>query len=97
MKREEGTLAGWNIIWWLFKLFGLPITLPWLVYHFYDIMLQKRRKAALGNKVTSCEVFIIFVTSIKYDQNISLNIFLFRDLNILGTHICDILFIRFRL
>ncbi|XP_024878284.1 dehydrogenase/reductase SDR family protein 7-like [Temnothorax curvispinosus] len=50
MKREE-SLAGWNIIWWLFKLFGLPITLPWLVYHFYDIMQQKRRRAALGNKV----------------------------------------------
>jgi len=60
MKREEETLAGWNIIWWLFKLFGLPITLPWLVYHFYDIMQQNRRKAALGNKVTSCEV-IIFI------------------------------------
>ncbi|KAL0120224.1 hypothetical protein PUN28_008111 [Cardiocondyla obscurior] len=51
MKREEETLAGWNIIWWLFKLFGLPITLPWLIYHFYDIMQQKRKKTALGNKV----------------------------------------------
>jgi len=51
MKRQQETLAGWNIIWWLFKLVGLPITLPWLVYHFYDIMQQKRRKAALGNKV----------------------------------------------
>ncbi|KYN36986.1 Dehydrogenase/reductase SDR family protein 7-like protein [Trachymyrmex septentrionalis] len=54
MKNEkEETLAGWKIIWWLFKLFGLPITIPWLVYHFYDIMLQKRKKTALGNKVIS--------------------------------------------
>lgn len=51
MKREEETLAGWKIIWWLFKLFGFPITFPWLVYHLYDIMQEKRRKAALGNKV----------------------------------------------
>ncbi|XP_011881786.1 PREDICTED: dehydrogenase/reductase SDR family protein 7-like [Vollenhovia emeryi] len=50
MKRDE-TLAGWSVIWWLFKLFGLPITLPWLVYHFYDIMQQKRRRSALGSKV----------------------------------------------
>lgn len=57
MKRKEETLMGWNIIWWLFKLFGFPITIPWLVYHFYDIMQQKRRKTALSNKVTSCEVF----------------------------------------
>jgi len=51
MKRQQETLAGWNIIWYLFKLFSLPITIPWLVYHFYDIMQQKRRKAALSNKV----------------------------------------------
>ncbi|XP_011689663.1 PREDICTED: dehydrogenase/reductase SDR family protein 7-like [Wasmannia auropunctata] len=51
MKRAEETLAGWKLIWWLFKLFGLPITIPWLVYHFYDVMQQKRRRAALGNKV----------------------------------------------
>ncbi|KAL6255895.1 hypothetical protein P5V15_013136 [Pogonomyrmex californicus] len=51
MKRQEETLAGWNIVWWLFKLFGLPITIPWLVYHFYDIMQQKRRRSALSNKV----------------------------------------------
>ncbi|XP_011159318.1 dehydrogenase/reductase SDR family protein 7-like [Solenopsis invicta] len=51
MKREEETLMGWNIIWRLFKLFGFPITIPWLIYHFYDIMRQKRMKAALGNKV----------------------------------------------
>lgn len=61
MKRKEETLAGWTVIWWLFKLFGLPITFPWLVYHFYNIMQQKRRKAALGNKVISCEVFKIIV------------------------------------
>ncbi|XP_011644289.1 dehydrogenase/reductase SDR family protein 7-like [Pogonomyrmex barbatus] len=51
MKRQEETLAGWNIVWWLFKLFGLPITIPWLVYHFYDIMQQKRRRSALSKKV----------------------------------------------
>ncbi|XP_072748613.1 dehydrogenase/reductase SDR family protein 7-like [Anoplolepis gracilipes] len=51
MKRQEETLAGWSIIWWLFKLFGLPITIPWLIYHFFDIMQQKRKKATLGNKV----------------------------------------------
>jgi len=66
MKNEkEETLAGWKIIWWLFKLFGLPITIPWLMYHFYDIMLQKRKKTALGNKVISCEVFKKFCYNYK--------------------------------
>jgi len=72
MKREEETLAGWKIIWWLFKLFGFPITIPWLVYHFYDIMQQKRKKAAFSNKVTACEIFLLQVK--KYEQSISLNI-----------------------
>ncbi|KAM0730063.1 Dehydrogenase/reductase SDR family protein 7-like [Formica fusca] len=51
MKRQEETLAGWSIIWWLFKLFGIPITIPWLIYHFIDIVQQKRKRAALSNKV----------------------------------------------
>ncbi|XP_054008597.1 dehydrogenase/reductase SDR family protein 7-like [Hylaeus anthracinus] len=49
MKQE--TLKGWRIIWWLFKLFGFPITIPWLIYHFFDIMQTKRRKATLSGKV----------------------------------------------
>ncbi|KYN02927.1 Dehydrogenase/reductase SDR family protein 7-like protein [Cyphomyrmex costatus] len=52
MKNEkEEALVGWNITWWLFKLFGLPITIPCLVYHFYDIMVQKWKRTALGDKV----------------------------------------------
>ena len=42
---------GWNIIWLFFKLFGLPITFPWLVYHFYNIMQQRRKITALRSKV----------------------------------------------
>lgn len=48
---KQNKLKGWSIIWWLFKLFGLPITIPWLIYHFLDIMQQKRRKATLSGKV----------------------------------------------
>ncbi|EFN72306.1 Dehydrogenase/reductase SDR family protein 7-like [Camponotus floridanus] len=51
IKRQEETLMGWSIMWWLFKLFGLPITIPWLIYHFLDIMQQKRKRAALSSKV----------------------------------------------
>lgn len=32
-------------------MFGLPITIPWLVYHFFVIGQEKRRKAALHGKV----------------------------------------------
>ncbi|XP_014615933.1 PREDICTED: dehydrogenase/reductase SDR family protein 7-like [Polistes canadensis] len=49
--KEKETLKGWYIIWWLFKLIGFPITIPWLLYHFYDIMQQKKEKAVLKNKV----------------------------------------------
>lgn len=59
MKRQEESLAGWNFIWWLFKMFGLPITFPWLIYHFFDIIQLKRRRATLTNKVTHLEIFII--------------------------------------
>ncbi|XP_076232465.1 dehydrogenase/reductase SDR family protein 7-like [Calliopsis andreniformis] len=48
---KQNQLKGWSVIWWLFKLFGLPITLPWLIYHLFDIMQQKRRKATLCGKV----------------------------------------------
>ena len=48
---KPDALKGWRIIWWLFKLFGFPITIPWLIYHFVDIMQHKRRKATLGGKV----------------------------------------------
>ena len=48
---KEESLKGWHLIWWLFKLFGFPITIPWLIYHFFDIIQQKRRKAALSGKV----------------------------------------------
>ena len=48
---KEETLKGWHFIWWLFKLFGFPITIPWLIYHFFDIMQQKRRKSMLHGKV----------------------------------------------
>ena len=48
---KQDALKGWRIIWWLFKLFGFPITIPWLIYHFVDIMQHKRRKTTLGGKV----------------------------------------------
>ncbi|XP_012225368.1 dehydrogenase/reductase SDR family protein 7-like isoform X1 [Linepithema humile] len=51
MKRQEESLAGWSFIWWLFKFFGLPITFPWLIYHFFDIIQLKRKRAALTSKV----------------------------------------------
>ncbi|OAD62781.1 Dehydrogenase/reductase SDR family protein 7-like [Eufriesea mexicana] len=47
----EDTLKGWHLIWWLFKLFGFPIAIPWLIYHFFDIMQLKKRKRALSGKV----------------------------------------------
>ncbi|KAK2580777.1 hypothetical protein KPH14_011512 [Odynerus spinipes] len=50
MKKQE-TLKGWYIVWWLFKLIGFPITIPWLLYHLFDIMQQKKQKSALNNKV----------------------------------------------
>ncbi|XP_078045594.1 dehydrogenase/reductase SDR family protein 7-like [Augochlora pura] len=49
MKQEQ--LKGWWLIWWLFKLLGFPITVPWLLYHFYDFMQYKRRKTMLRGKV----------------------------------------------
>lgn len=42
---------GWQLMWWLFRLFGFPFTLPWLIYHLIDIMKQKRKKATLQGKV----------------------------------------------
>ncbi|RLU19419.1 hypothetical protein DMN91_007976 [Ooceraea biroi] len=51
MKQQQEILAGWSVVWWLFKVFGLPITIPWLVYHFFNIMKEKRKKAALHGKV----------------------------------------------
>ncbi|KAL6445426.1 hypothetical protein ACFW04_002304 [Cataglyphis niger] len=51
VKRQEETLAGWSIIWWLFKLFGIPVTIPWLIYHLFNIVQQKRKRAALSSKV----------------------------------------------
>lgn len=47
----EESLKSWRLIWWLFKLFGFPITIPWLIYHFLDIMQQKRKKKTLNGKV----------------------------------------------
>lgn len=47
----EESLKSWHLIWWLFKLFGFPITIPWLIYHFLDIMQQKRKKKTLNGKV----------------------------------------------
>lgn len=49
--KESETLTGWHIIWWLFKLIGFPITIPWLLYHLFDIMQQRKQKSALNNKV----------------------------------------------
>ncbi|XP_046820665.1 dehydrogenase/reductase SDR family protein 7-like [Vespa crabro] len=49
--KEQETLKGWYIIWWLFKLIGFPITIPWLLYHLFDIIQQRKQKAMLNNKV----------------------------------------------
>ncbi|CAL7947682.1 unnamed protein product [Xylocopa violacea] len=48
---KEESLPGWRFIWWLFQLFGFPITIPWLIYHFVDIIQQRRRKRMLNDKV----------------------------------------------
>ncbi|XP_033225495.1 dehydrogenase/reductase SDR family protein 7-like [Belonocnema kinseyi] len=37
--------------WWLFTLFGIPVTFPWLLYYLYNVMMFKRRKALLSGKV----------------------------------------------
>lgn len=50
--KEQETLKGWYIIWWLFKLIGFPITIPWLLYHLFDIIQQRKQKAKLNNKVS---------------------------------------------
>ncbi|XP_043274225.1 dehydrogenase/reductase SDR family protein 7-like [Venturia canescens] len=50
MKQHEN-LKGWPLVWWLFTLFGIPVTFPWLLYHLVDFLRNKRRKAALHSKV----------------------------------------------
>lgn len=42
---------GWRLISWLFKLFGFPIIIPWLMYQLYDMICQKIRKKMLHGKV----------------------------------------------
>jgi len=69
IKRQEETLMGWSIMWWLFKLFGLPITIPWLIYHFLDIMQQKRKRAALSSKVIYILLYIFFHFFLKRIKN----------------------------
>lgn len=49
--KENENLAGWQYIWWLFTIFGLPITIPWFIYHFSSAMTLKNRKSALQGKV----------------------------------------------
>lgn len=48
---QENTLTGWKVVWWLFKLLGFPIAVPWLIYHFVDIMIHRHRKSSLNGKV----------------------------------------------
>ncbi|XP_001599364.2 dehydrogenase/reductase SDR family protein 7-like [Nasonia vitripennis] len=50
MKQNENFI-GWQIIWWLFTILGIPITLPWLIYNLHDIIMYKRRKAILRGKI----------------------------------------------
>lgn len=57
---KEETLKGWHLIWWLFTLFGFPITIPWLIYHFFDIMQRKRRKSMLSGKVDYISFEFVF-------------------------------------
>ncbi|XP_029174397.1 dehydrogenase/reductase SDR family protein 7-like [Nylanderia fulva] len=49
--RQEESLGGWYIVSLLIKLFGFPITIPWLIYHFINIMHQKWKRTGLKNKV----------------------------------------------
>ncbi|XP_015594472.1 dehydrogenase/reductase SDR family protein 7-like [Cephus cinctus] len=49
--KQNETAKGWHIMWWLFGLFGIPITFPWLLYNVVDVILQKRRRANLSGKV----------------------------------------------
>ncbi|CAK9821949.1 Dehydrogenase/reductase SDR family protein 7-like [Anthophora retusa] len=48
---EEQSVKCSRVVWWLFKLFGLPITIPWFIYHCLDIIKYKRRKSTLNGKV----------------------------------------------
>ncbi|XP_012273181.1 dehydrogenase/reductase SDR family protein 7-like [Orussus abietinus] len=49
--KEHEKLGGWTLIWWLFNIFGIPITLPWLIYHIYMILMKKHRRGLLNGKV----------------------------------------------
>ena len=42
---------GHDLLWWLITLFGLPISLPWLIYNVYNLMVKKRKKIGLKGKV----------------------------------------------
>ncbi|XP_020711313.1 dehydrogenase/reductase SDR family protein 7-like [Athalia rosae] len=49
--KEQEKFIGWHIMWWLVGLGCIPVTFPWILYHLFDIMKQKRRKAKLAGKV----------------------------------------------
>lgn len=51
MTHQEETVGGWYIISLLIKLVGFPITIPWLVFHLFNIMHEKWRRGALSGKV----------------------------------------------
>lgn len=49
--KQNDKFIGWQVMWWLFGLGCIPVTFPWLLYHLFEIMMQKRRRARLAGKV----------------------------------------------
>jgi nitrogen fixation protein FixH len=49
--KQNDTLLGWHIIWWLLTMFGTPIIFPWFIYKFINIVMYKHRKTSLSGKV----------------------------------------------
>lgn len=77
MKQNEN-LAGWHFIWWLFTIFGLPITVPWFIYHFSSILALKKKKALLQGKVS-----LIIKKPMKYSYFSTMFIHIFRLFSLL--------------
>lgn len=45
------SLKGYSLIWWLFTLFGIPVTFPWFIYHFISTIRKRRQRMALNKQV----------------------------------------------
>lgn len=48
---DQETILNWNFIYWIVTVFGIPLTIPWLVFHIMNCLRFKNKKAALHGKV----------------------------------------------